>query len=131
MPPAGRSGLARARSRAGCCASPAWRTGWSGSARQAKEGGIEPLRPLFGKIAKAYLIGEAEAAFAETLGATPHARCGTLAEAVGAARAEARPGDVILLSPACASFDQFASFEARGEAFRELVATGLREEAGR
>ena len=98
---------------------------------QAKEGGIEPLRPLFGKIAKAYLIGEAEAAFAETLGATPHARCGTLAEAVGAARAEARPGDVILLSPACASFDQFASFEARGEAFRELVATGLREEAGR
>ena len=100
-----------------------------------KEGGIEPLRPLFGKIAKAYLIGEAEAEFAATLGGTPHARCGTLAEAVSAARADARPGDVILLSPACASFDQFASFEARGEAFRELVAPGLRpglrEEAGR
>ena len=100
-----------------------------------KEGGIELLRPLFGKIAKAYLIGEAEAEFAATLGGTPHARCGTLAEAVSAARADARPGDVILLSPACASFDQFASFEARGEAFRELVAPGLRpglrEEAGR
>ncbi len=100
-----------------------------------KEGGIEPLRPLFGKIAKAYLIGEAEAEFAATLGGTPHARCGTLAEAVSAARADARPGDVILLSPACASFDQFASFEARGDAFRELVAPGLRpglrEEAGR
>ena len=98
---------------------------------QPKEGGIEPLRPLFGKIAKAYLIGEAEAAFAETLGEVAHMRCGTLAEAVGAARADARSGDVILLSPACASFDQFASFEARGEAFRELVAPSLPEEAGR
>ena len=96
-----------------------------------KAGGIEPLRPLFGKIAKAYLIGEAEADFAATLGATPHARCGTLAAAVAAARADARPGDVILLSPACASFDQFASFEARGEAFRALVAPSLAEEAGR
>jgi len=100
-----------------------------------KAGGIEPLRPLFAKIAKAYLIGEAEAAFAATLGDTPHARCGTLAKAVGAARADARPGDVILLSPACASWDQFASFEARGEAFRALVAPVLRPdsraEAGR
>jgi UDP-N-acetylmuramoylalanine--D-glutamate ligase len=96
-----------------------------------KEGGIEPLRPLFARIAKAYLIGEAEAAFAATLGATPHARCGTLADAVAAARADARPGDVILLSPACASWDQFASYEARGEAFRELVASSLPEEAGR
>ena len=96
-----------------------------------KEGGIEPLRPLFRKIAKAYLIGEAEAGFAATLGEVAHMRCGTLAEAVGAARADARPGDVILLSPACASFDQFASFEARGEAFRVLVAPSLPEEAGR
>jgi UDP-N-acetylmuramoylalanine--D-glutamate ligase len=98
---------------------------------QAKEGGIEPLRPLFGKIAKAYLIGEAEADFATTLGDTPHARCGKLAEAVAAARAEASPGDVILLSPACASWDQFDSFEARGDAFRALVAPYLAEEAGR
>jgi UDP-N-acetylmuramoylalanine--D-glutamate ligase len=91
-----------------------------------KEGGIEALRPLFAKIAKAYLIGEAEAEFAATLGGTPHARCGTLAAAVAAARADARPGDVILLSPACASFDQFTSFEARGDAFRSLVAPYLR-----
>jgi UDP-N-acetylmuramoylalanine--D-glutamate ligase len=90
-----------------------------------KEGGIEPLRPLFAKIAKAYLIGEAEAAFAATLGDIPHARCGTLADAVAAARADARSGDVILLSPACASFDQFTSFEARGDAFRALVAPYL------
>ena len=90
-----------------------------------KEGGIEALRPLFGRIAKAYLIGEAEAAFAATLGDTPHARCGTLAAAVAAARADARPGDVILLSPACASWDQFTSFEARGDAFRSLVAPDL------
>ena len=95
-----------------------------------KEGGIEPLRPLFGKIAKAYLIGEAEADFATTLGATPHARCGVLADAVAAARADARPGDVILLSPACASWDQFASFEARGDAFRALVAPYLGPDLG-
>jgi len=96
-----------------------------------KEGGIEPLRPLFGKIAKAYLIGEAEAEFAATLGDTPHARCGALADAVTAARADARPGDVILLSPACASWDQFASFEARGDAFRALVAPFLGPDLGK
>jgi UDP-N-acetylmuramoylalanine--D-glutamate ligase len=97
---------------------------------QSKEGGIESLRPLFGKIAKAYLIGEAEADFASTLGGTPHLRCGTLSNAVATARADARPGDVILLSPACASFDQFASFEARGDAFRALMVPGLKKEAG-
>ena len=76
-------------------------------------------------------MGGAGAACAPRVGATPHARCGTRAAAVAAARADARPGDVILLSPACASFDQFASFEARGEAFRALVAPSLAEEAGR
>lgn len=86
-----------------------------------KAGGIEPLRPLFGRIARAYLIGEAAAAFADTLGAVPHVLAGTLERAVTLAAAEAEPGDVVLLSPACASFDQFRDFEARGETFRRLV----------
>ena len=47
--------------------------------------------------------------------------CGDLERAVAAARAAARPGEVVLLSPACASFDQFEDFEARGRAFKELV----------
>ena len=48
--------------------------------------------------------------------------CGTLAEAVAAAGDAARPGEAVLLAPACASFDEFANYEARGERFRELVA---------
>ena len=89
---------------------------------RAKEGGIASLAPHFGRIAKAYLIGEAADAFAETLGtAVPHEICGTLERAVAKAAEEARPGEVVLLSPACASWDQFASFEARGDAFRALV----------
>ena len=87
-----------------------------------KAGGIEPLRPLFGRVAKAYLIGQAAADFAATLGAVPHAQCGDLATAVAQAAAEAQPGEAVLLSPACASFDQFQSFEHRGEAFTALVA---------
>ncbi|MBM3568855.1 MAG: UDP-N-acetylmuramoyl-L-alanine--D-glutamate ligase [Alphaproteobacteria bacterium] len=88
----------------------------------AKEGGIEGLRPLFGRLRHAYLIGEAAEAFARTLGkSVPQTRAGTLARAVEAARANAKPGEVVLLSPACASFDQFANFEARGDAFRALV----------
>jgi UDP-N-acetylmuramoylalanine--D-glutamate ligase len=90
-----------------------------------KEGGIEPLRPLFGRVAKAYLIGEAAADFARTLGDTPHALCGDLATATRAAAAEAQPGEAVLLSPACASFDQFPDFEARGEAFAVAVAAIL------
>lgn len=96
---------------------------------RAKEGGIEPLRPLFARLARAYLIGEAEATFAATLSDVPHARCGTLERAVAQAWAEARPGDVILLSPACASWDQFTGFEARGEAFRALAAALMTAEA--
>ena len=93
-----------------------------------KEGGIAPLAPLFDRIAKAYLIGTAAGDFAETLGTTPHENCGTLERAVAAACSDAEPGDTVLLSPACASFDQFPSFEARGDAFRELVAAHLQPE---
>lgn len=87
---------------------------------QAKAGGISSLTPHFGNIAKAYLIGEAQQDFAATLGAHPHECCTTLAKAVALALAEAAPGDVLLLSPACASFDQFTSFEDRGTQFAAL-----------
>src|SRR5690625_678409 len=86
-----------------------------------KAGGIESLRPHFDRLAKAYLIGDAAAEFAATLGDTPHAICTTLDAAVEAASRDAEPGEVVLLSPACASFDQFPDFEARGDAFRALV----------
>ena len=99
-----------------------------------KASGINPLRPLFPRLAKAYLIGEATDAFARTLaGAVPFERCGTLAAATEAAARDAlRSGadePVVLLSPACASFDQFANFEARGEAFRVAVAKLMQGEA--
>jgi UDP-N-acetylmuramoylalanine--D-glutamate ligase len=91
-----------------------------------KEGGIEPLRSCFPRIAKAYLIGEAAPAFSATLGeAVPYEIAGTLASAVEhAARDAALDGSaeaVVLLSPACASFDQFKNFEVRGDAFRAAV----------
>ena len=93
----------------------------------AKEGGIAPLEPYFPRIAKAYLIGASSDAFAATLGAkVAFERCGTLANATVAAVADARRSSaaepVVLLSPACASYDQFKSFEHRGDAFRHLVA---------
>ena len=93
---------------------------------KAKEGGIESLRPLFPVIVKAYLIGESSDQFAKTLeGALPFERCGTLEVATRrAARdaAESRTSaPVVLLSPACASYDQFANFEVRGDAFREIA----------
>ncbi|PZO78985.1 MAG: UDP-N-acetylmuramoyl-L-alanine--D-glutamate ligase [Mesorhizobium amorphae] len=91
-----------------------------------KEGGIEPLRPLFSRIAKAYLIGEGAAGFAATLGdAAPYEIAGTLDAAVSRAAEDASASGeeeaVVLLSPACASFDQFKNFEVRGEAFRQAV----------
>ena len=99
-----------------------------------KQGGIEPLRPLFPRVAKAYLIGEAAEAFARTLaGALPFERCGTLSAATAAAARDALRSaadePVVLLSPACASFDQFANFEARGDAFRVAVAELMRGDA--
>lgn len=89
---------------------------------QAKEGGIASLAPHFGRIAHAYLIGEAAPAFAATLtGRVAFTQCGTLDEAVRRAHAAAAPGSVVLLSPACASWDQFKSFEHRGDVFRALI----------
>lgn len=91
-----------------------------------KEGGIEPLRSFFPRIAKAYLIGEAAPAFAATLGeAAAYEISGTLETAVEHAAADAATAQdgeaVVLLSPACASFDQFKNFEVRGDAFRAAV----------
>jgi UDP-N-acetylmuramoylalanine--D-glutamate ligase len=99
---------------------------WILGGRQ-KEGGIASLVPELGRIAKAYLIGEAAEQFAATL--TDRAafeRCATLDRAVlsaarDAARFTGRAEPVVLLSPACASYDQFANFEVRGDAFRSLV----------
>lgn len=87
-----------------------------------KAGGIGELAGYFPKIVRAYLIGEAAEEFSRTLaGRVPLVICGTLEKAVAAAARdavrEARLGAVVLLSPACASFDQFTSFEVRGEAF--------------
>ena len=89
-------------------------------------GGIESLRGFFPRIRKAYLIGEAAKEFAATLdGAVPHDIAGTLDKALSAASRDAEasglPEPVVLLSPACASFDQYRNFEVRGDAFRELV----------
>jgi UDP-N-acetylmuramoylalanine--D-glutamate ligase len=91
-----------------------------------KAGGIAPLAPYFRRLRHAYLIGTATEEFAATLGSSvPFARCGDLATAMAAAAEAARrdgmKGAVVLLSPACASYDQFADFEARGDAFREMV----------
>jgi UDP-N-acetylmuramoylalanine--D-glutamate ligase len=93
---------------------------------KAKTGGIESLRKFFPRIRKAYLIGEAAEEFATTLdGAAPHEIDGTLDKALAAAARDAEganlPEPVVLLSPACASFDQYRNFEVRGDAFREMV----------
>jgi UDP-N-acetylmuramoylalanine--D-glutamate ligase len=103
---------------------------------EPKQGGLEGLAPLFGRVVRAYTIGNAADAFSAILSqagvtVTP---CGTLDRAVAAAHADAHAthtrqdsgsGAVLLLSPACASFDQFDNFEHRGEVFRALVTTVL------
>jgi UDP-N-acetylmuramoylalanine--D-glutamate ligase len=91
----------------------------------AKAGGIDDLKDLFPRIAKAYLIGEAAESFSWTLaGKAECVLSGTLERAVQQAYADAAASGeeaIVLLSPACASFDQFSDFEARGEAFRAAV----------
>ena len=93
---------------------------------KAKYDGIDDLEPFFPRVARAYLIGEAQDSFASVLdGKAEAVKCGTLENAVEQAlkdaRADGEPDPVILLSPACASFDQFKDFEARGDAFRRVV----------
>lgn len=94
---------------------------------KAKDGGIDSLKRYFPNIEKAYLIGAATDMFAETLeGRVRYERCGTLDKAVAAAArdAAAQRGEAdvcVLLSPACASYDQFRNFEERGDVFRTLV----------
>ena len=90
---------------------------------RAKEGGIGPLRPHFAKIRRAYLIGEAASEFSREIGAdAPHEISGTLETALAHAARDALAAGggeaAVLLSPACASYDQFRNFELRGDAFR-------------
>jgi UDP-N-acetylmuramoylalanine--D-glutamate ligase len=88
----------------------------------AKTNNLDECAPYFSHVSKAYTIGEASELFASLL--SPHmdvAECETLERAVGEAAAEAVSGDTLLLSPACASFDQFCDFEDRGDQFRRQV----------
>lgn len=87
-----------------------------------KEGGIKGLQPYLPSVVKAYLIGHSARDFALEIGTTPHEICETMAKAVARAAAEAEPGEVVLLAPAAASFDQYPNFEKRGEDFAALVA---------
>jgi len=95
-----------------------------------KEGGLAGLEGYFPRIKKAYLIGESAEAFSGQLGAVPHVISGTLDKAVSEAAKDAEAANlshpVVLLSPACASYDQFPNFEVRGDTFRSLVRTMVR-----
>jgi UDP-N-acetylmuramoylalanine--D-glutamate ligase len=86
-----------------------------------KEGGIAALQPHLPAVVKAYLIGHSARDFALEIGDTPHEICETMERAVARAAEEAVEGDVVLLAPAAASFDQYPNFEKRGEDFTARV----------
>ncbi len=86
-----------------------------------KEGGISALLPFVGSVKKAYLIGHSARDFALELGDLPHEICETMQRAVARAAEEAEAGEVVLLAPAAASFDQYPNFEKRGEDFAAQV----------
>ena len=89
---------------------------------QAKTNTLGPCEQHLSHVRGAYTIGEAGPMFARLLaGRVPVTQSEVLERAVGDAAAAAKPGEVVLLSPACASFDQFKDYEARGEAFRAAV----------
>ena len=93
---------------------------------QAKEGGVAPLAPYFDRVRHAFLIGEAADLFASQLeGKLAYTRSGDLQAAVSAAhelsQSDAKGPAVVLLSPACASWDQWKSYEHRGDAFRTMA----------
>jgi UDP-N-acetylmuramoylalanine--D-glutamate ligase len=88
----------------------------------AKSRDLDPCEPYFGNVRAAYTIGDAGPMFAQLLdGRVPVTECVLLEKAVTAAADAAKPGEVVLLSPACSSFDQFRDYEARGDAFRAAV----------
>lgn len=92
---------------------------------QMKDGGLSPLRPHLGRVAKAYVIGRQARETALEIAEIPHEVCETMAVAVAKAAAEAERGEVVLLAPAGASFDQYDNFEKRGEDFMAEVARAL------
>jgi UDP-N-acetylmuramoylalanine--D-glutamate ligase len=90
-----------------------------------KEGGLDGLLPHLDHVAKAYVIGREAADFARQLPGIPAEVCTTMSRAVALAAAEAEPGDVVLLAPAAASFDQYDNFEQRGDDFSACVAAEM------
>jgi UDP-N-acetylmuramoylalanine--D-glutamate ligase len=88
---------------------------------QGKDGGISALARHLGSVRKAYLVGDSARAFSTQLGETPFVICETVENAVAAAADDAQEGDTVLLAPAAASFDQYRSFEHRGDDFTALV----------
>ncbi len=98
-----------------------------------KEDGLGSCAGQLGNVAAAYTVGEAGPMFADLLdGQVRVERCELISEAVRRAEEAAQPGDVVLLSPACASYDQFRDYEKRGHHFRQMVGaiTGCDTDAG-